>query len=634
MDAPSPEDPGKRFPPPSGSAPARPGHELACAAPSNDALGSQSAMPTIQGTAVSPGLALGPLHVVRARADVVPVWTIRGDEVERETARLREAVEAATAQLARRQELVSRTASERDAGIFAVHRMILQDRSALATVARTIGEERINAEAAVQGLIDKLHVTMGKLEGDNVRRYAADVSDPWQAVLDLLLRHEQEHIAATDERVVLAAAELTPQVVTFLERERILGIITETGGRFSHGAVLARSFGIPCVVGLTNLLARLEQGMQVLVDGDAGSVELRPDQEAVDRFLVRRQRRTARRAALEAHASLPAITPDGRQIKVEVNLESIRDLTTFDVEHCDGTGLLRTEFLYMERSQFPSEEEQFRLYRRVVEHMSGRPVTFRTLDIGADKQLPYFKTPVEANPALGWRGLRITLEWQDLLRVQLRAVLRASATGSVRLLLPMVTSLEEVRAVRKIYAGVRSQLVDQGYEIAGHVPLGVMVEVPSLIWILDQLVDEVDFVSVGTNDLIQYLLAVDRDNPLVARIYEPHHPAVARALAHIADVSNRAGKPCGVCGELAGDYAMALLMIGLGFDGLSVAPNFLAEIRYAIRQTPLVEAKELAERALAARSAEEVRALLAGARDRLHDRLLESRGEVREKSVD
>lgn len=591
-------------------------------------------MPTIKGTAVAPGLALGAIHVVRARPDVAPVWTIRGDQVPSEIRRLHDSVAAVADQLERQRESVLRASGEKDAGIFAVHRMILDDPSAVKAVDRTIQEDRINAEAAVQGLIDRMHVTMGKLEGDSVRRYAADLSEPWIAVLDHLMQRKQEQLASTEECVVLAAAELTPQVVTFLGRERVLGIITETGGRFSHGAVLARSFGIPCVVGVTNLLTRLEQGLQVLVDGDVGTVQLRPDQESIDRFLVRRQRRVARQEALAAHAELPAVTPDGTQVDVLVNLESMRDLDTFDISHCDGSGLLRTEFLYMERSEFPSEEEQFRLYRRVAEHMQGRAVTLRTLDIGADKQLPYFKTPPEANPALGWRGLRITLEWQDLLRVQLRAMLRASAHGTIRILLPMVTSVGEVKAVRKIFRGLCQQLEEQGYEIDRTLQIGVMVEVPSLILVLDHLMDEIDFLSVGTNDLTQYLLAVDRDNPFVAKIYDPQHPAVVRALKQIADTANACGKPCGVCGEVAGDFATAILLMGLGYRSLSVAPNFLAEIRYAIRQTPLAEARELAQKALEAATSEEVRRLLATVRDRLHRRVMQDRAHARDLSAD
>ena len=577
----------------------------------------------IKGTPVAPGLALGPVHVVRAAPNVVPTWTVPEEEVGREVARLHAALDGAADELRRRQKLVAQHAGERDAEIFAVHRMLLTDPGTLKKVEATVREQRINAEAAVQGLIEDFKRRLGKLEGESVRDFAADFSAPWQTVLELLMRSERELMGATDEQVVLAAAELTPQVVTFLERDRILAVVTETGGRFSHGAVLARSFGIPCVVGVPNLLTRLEQGLRISVDGDKGTVQLRPDQEDVDRFLERLERRRARAKVLAIDAALAASTPDGHTLQIGCNIESLRDLDTFDLTHTDGVGLLRTEFLYMERPHFPSEEEQYRLYRRVLERMGSRPVTLRTLDIGNDKQLPYFKTPKENNPALGWRGLRISIEWQDLLRVQLRAALRASTHGDLRLLLPMVTSVEEIRTVHRVFDDVRRQLVEQGFELPGNVPVGIMIEVPACVLQLPTMIREVDFVSVGTNDLVQYLLAADRDNPWVSKLYDPYHPAVLLALQQVAQVAGAARKPSSVCGEMAGDYATALLLMGMGFSSLSVAPNFLHEVKYAVRRTSIVEARELAREACRQDTSEGVRALLASMRERLHQRLLD-----------
>lgn len=577
----------------------------------------------IKGTPVAPGLALGPVHVVRAAPDVIPTWTIPEDEIEREIVRLLAAVDETSDEFKRRQKLVAQHAGEKDAEIFAVHRMLLSDPGTLKKVEATIREQRINAEAAVQTLIEDFKRRLGKLEGESVRDFAADFSAPWQGVLDALMQNERELMGATDEQVILAAAELTPQVVTYIAREQILGIITETGGRFSHGAVLARSFGLPCVVGLPNLLARLEQGLRISVDGDKGTVQLRPDQDDVDRFLERLERRRARQQTLAIHGAQPAVTPDGHALRVDCNIESLRDFDTFDPSHTDGVGLLRTEFLYMERPHFPSEEEQYRLYRRVLERMEGRPVTLRTLDIGNDKQLPYFRTPRENNPALGWRGLRITLEWQDLMRVQLRAALRASAHGELRLLLPMVTSIEEIRTVHRVFDEVRRQLTEQGFEVKTDVPVGIMIEVPSCVLQLEAMIREVDFVSVGTNDLVQYLLAADRDNQRIAQLYDPHHPAVMSALRHVARVAQAHGKPSSVCGEMAGDYATAVLLMGFGYTSVSVAPNFLHEVKYAVRQTTRVEAEALALEAGRGETNAEVRAVLLAMRERLHQRQLE-----------
>jgi phosphotransferase system enzyme I (PtsI) len=564
---------------------------------------------------------MGPVYVVRATPDVVPSWSLRAEEVEGEIARLHEAIAAVTGALEARRRRVAEQTNEQDAEIFAVHRTILEDPNALDRVVQAIRDDRLNAEVCVQRLIEHLEQVMGGLDGDSALRYGADVSEPWCAVLEELSSSERRGVMAREERVVLAAADLTPHVVTYLDRERVLAILTETGGRFSHGGVLARSLGFPCVAAVPNLMSRLEKGMRVIVDGDRGTVQLGPDEGAVDQFLERRRRHVARREALAVHAALPSHTSDGRPFALQTNVEGLRDVETFDVGHTDGVGLFRTEFLYMERSEFPSEEEQYRVYRRLLELLEGRPVTVRTLDIGGDKRLPYFDTPDEPNPQLGWRGLRIALQWADLLRVQLRAALRASAHGDLRLLLPMVSSLDEVRETKRIFEGVRDQLTDQGYEIAEDVPVGIMVEVPSVLFVLPEILEEVDFVSVGTNDMVQYLLAADRDNPWVAHLYDPYHPAVLRALQEVAEASRRAGKPCSVCGEMAGDYATALVLLGLGYSGVSMAPNFVGEVKYALRQVTLADARELARQALREESAVGVRALLEEARRRLHDSL-------------
>lgn len=576
----------------------------------------------ISGVPVAPGLAMAPVHVVQAAPEVVPKWSIRGEEVEQEIARLDEALQRVGERLEEQRSIVAKGASRQEAEIFSVHRLILQDPSALGRVRARIREERLNAEACVQHLIKHLETTMSGLEGNSVRSYGADVSEPWRRVVRELMNRDYDAFVSSGDQVILAAEELTPHVVTCLERSRVRAIVTERGGRFSHGAVLARSFGIPCVVELPNLLSRLEQGMRMIVDGDAGTIQLDPDQDSVDHFLSRYERHLAKRELLVQQAGLPSESSDGHKFEVQVNIESVRDLDLgdFAVEHTDGVGLLRTEFLYMERTQFPSEEEQYRLYRRVVEHFEGRAVTLRTLDIGGDKQLPYFKTPTEVNPALGWRGLRVQLQWEDLLRVQLRAALRASGHGPVRLMLPMVTSCEEVRRVHQIFGEVKQQLLDQGYEVADDLPAGIMVEVPAALLTLPQILKEVDFVSVGTNDLVQYLLAADRDNPWVSKLYDPYHPAVLWALRWVAQCAREAGKSCSVCGEIGGDYATALMLMGMGYTSVSVAPNFLSGVKYAVRGTTMDEARILAERAVIASSGDEVRELLEEFRVRLHER--------------
>lgn len=567
-------------------------------------------MQAIQGISVAPGLAVGPVHVVHAGPADVPTWAVSREDIPLEIGRLAEALNQAAQKLSARQALVAAASGEKDAEIFVVHRMILEDPGALKQVEEVISEQRINAEAAVKILIDRFEKSMSGWDGDSVRDYASDIRDPWRFVLEMLLDRDRQVILESEEPVIIAAAELTPKVVTYIERNKIRAVITETGGRFSHGAVLARAFGFPCVIGLPNLLARLEQGMTVLVDAPQGRVVLRPSDEEVEELEARRRFQQERMGVLIRDSARPATTPDHQTLAVKVNIESIRDFDTFDVEHVDGIGLLRTEFLYMERPQFPSVEEQYRLYRRILEKIGDRPATFRLLDIGADKPLPYFTTPKETNPALGWRGIRITLKWSDLMRSQLQAMLRASPAGNLRIMVPMVTKVEEIRQIHTIFDEVREGLVAQGYEVAAEVAVGAMIEVPSCLLVLDQILDEVDFLSVGTNDLVQYLLAVDRDNPWVADLFDPHHPAVFRALDMVARAAHAAGKPLSVCGDVAADPAIALVLLALGYSSVSVAPQFIPEIKYAVRRTLAAEARAAADEILASDTGDGIRAVL------------------------
>ncbi len=574
----------------------------------------------IQGVVVAPGLALGPVHICRATPDFIPTYTIPAALVAREVDRLHEAISVYREELERRRAIVAKEVGEQDSRILSFHLLILEDPEALKQAEAGIREERINAEAAVQAVIDRVEKKLLKVDSSASRSMATEMSDPWRSVLESLMRRDREVVDSAGGKVIIAAHELTPNVVTFLERDRILGVVAEKGGRFSHGAVLARSYGIPCVVGLANLLPRLEQDMQISIDGDRGFIQLRPGQDDIDEFLEKSRRRSARSQALSIHAAESAVTTDGTELEVSVNVESLRDLDSIDPGTVDGIGLLRTEFLYMERASFPSEDEQYRLYRRFVEHMDGKPVTIRLLDIGGDKTLSYFQTPKEANPALGWRGIRISLEWQDLLLVQLRAVLRASAHGPVRLLIPMLTSLEEVHLLHDIFRRVRKQLADQGYEMAPDVPVGGMVEVPASLLVLENLLEELDFVSVGTNDLTQYLLCADRDNSRVSGHYDPHHPAVLWALQHVAKVAKNAAKPAFLCGEFAGDRIASLALLGMGYQGVSVAPNFVSEIKYAVRSCVLSEAQDIALSALKETTCAGAREVFAKARENLDAR--------------
>jgi phosphoenolpyruvate-protein phosphotransferase len=382
------------------------------------------------------------------------------------------------------------------------------------------------------------------------------------------------------------------------------------GGKYSHGAILARSLGIPSLVGVDQVLTTATSGTPVILDGESGLLIVAPSEEEIERYRNLMAVREKSNDRLIEVRFAPSVTLDGVDVDLMVNVESVHDMQHVETEVVTGIGLFRTEFAFMERRQFPTEKEQVEMYEAAMHAAKGKPVTFRTLDVGGDKPLPYFRTPDEHNPVLGWRGLRISLSWPDILYTQIRAILRASASGHARILLPMVTSMDEVRQCREIVESMRKDLQDAGTPVDADIEFGVMVEVPATAFILDHILPVVDFISVGTNDLVQYFLAVDRDNPRVATLYDPYHPAVIRILKHIADSAKAAGKPVSICGEIAGDHYFTMLLVGLGYRELSMAPVFLPRVKLMIRSFAIAEAEEIAAAALQMESASQIRDLL------------------------
>ncbi len=578
----------------------------------------------LNGRPVSPGVAVGPaLVATELTPERVPERRIPAAEAEAALQALEEARQRAIEGLKRIQAATTRELGIQDAAIYGAQISVLQDPDALKFLRAAIQEQRLAPESAIQALLDRFTQLFESMEGGDVQGWVADLRDPWVAVLRELGAREAEQWSGEGEAAVpliLVVAELSPAVVGRHHRTPLAGIVAARGGRFSHGAVLARSFGIPCVSGIEGAETRIRSGDRLVVYGDQGRVvvgagedELREARAAADQI-------RAIQEALTRQAREECRTADGVRIRLEANIESPRDLDLFDPDIVDGVGLFRTEFAFMERRSFPSAREQQRLYRRILEKMEGRPVVFRTLDTGNDKPLPYFETPAEANPALGWRGLRVSLEFPDLFLVQLKALVRARAAGRVRILLPMVTTLEEMRSARECYERV---LDEAGLKREEAPPLGAMIEVPSAAVVLPALARECDFLSVGTNDLIQYLFAVDRDNGRVADLYQPYHPAHLQVLQRIARVCRDAGKPFSACGEMAGYMAGALFLVGAGFRTLSIAPAFVPKIQATLREASLAELEALAARAADCEVAEESTALLEEAAARLWERAVE-----------
>lgn len=564
----------------------------------------------LKGIAAAPGVAIAPIVHFHAALDHIPTWRVAPDGVAVERVRFRGAIADVAAGLMALQKELDGAIGKHDVRIYDAQLAILHDQTFQKDVEDEVEQRHVNLEVALQRVIARYESVFAAMENSAMRERAADLRDIGRQLVGALLAKERVKYTADGRDYLFAAEEFLPSDAGILDRAHIRGIVTEHGGKYSHGAILARSMGIPAVVGVEQIMLETQTGTLAIVDGDAGIVVLDPTPEQLQDYerMLREQRAIDKRVA-EVRFQ-PSVTADGTAVRLFANVEGVRDLDGLDMEGVAGIGLFRTEFAFMERRRFPSEDEQVAMYRRAMEGAAGRPVTFRTLDVGGDKPLGYFKMPDERNPVLGWRGIRLCLDWPDILYSQMRAILRASALGHVRILLPMITMRSEVVRCREVLSQLKADLVATGVAHDARIEIGVMVEVPVLVAVLPDLLPLCDFVSVGTNDLVQYLLAVDRDNQRVAKMYDPFHPGVLRVLKQIADAANAAGKGVSICGEIAGDHLFTPLLIGLGFRELSMAPVFLPRVRLMLRSFDERECRALADRALAMSSTAAVRALV------------------------
>ncbi|MFO1050803.1 MAG: phosphoenolpyruvate--protein phosphotransferase [Planctomycetota bacterium] len=564
----------------------------------------------LKGVSAANGIAIAPLVHFHGDLDFIPLRTLEPSDVVAEVARLQDAIAQASKRLLSLRKKLAADLSDHDARIYDAQLSILHDQAVAVELSRTIEQNLCNAEVAVQQVVARYEKVFEAMEEAAMRERSADLRDVARQLLSVLLERERSVQLAEGQDFVFAAEEFLPSDAGVVDRAHLRGIVTARGGKYSHGAILARSLGIPAVVAVEDVLRRIRTGTQVVVDGDSGVVVASPTEEELDRYRrLAAERQEVERRVYEVRL-LPATTPDGTQVRLLANVESSRDLDALESGIVDGIGLFRTEFAFMERKQFPTEAEQVAMYRRAIVWAKGKVVTFRTLDVGGDKPLSYLHTPAERNPVLGWRGLRICLDWPDLFYTQVRAILRASAGGHARILLPMVTTVEEVKRCRAVVDELKRDLAESGEPFDSAIELGTMVEVPALAAILDKVLPLVDFVSVGTNDLVQYLLAVDRDNPRIAQMYNPSHPGVIRVLADIARAARAAGRPVSICGEIAGDHYFTALLIGLGYRELSMSPVFLPRVKLMARTFDVAECERVAAEVLGAGSATEIRTLV------------------------
>ncbi len=561
-------------------------------------------METYTGIPVSPGVAIGEIYLLETEERSVPARPIKAEGADAEVARLDRALAQARADL---NELRSASGmgTEIDA-IFSTHDMVLQDPTLHAEVAGLIRQRLMSAEWSVAQVFEEWIVRFESLEDQYFSQRASDVRDIERRVLRVLLGDRTREISQLENGVVIAAHDLTPSQTATLDPQRTLGFLTDVGGPTSHTAIIARSLGMPAVVGLGDITSRLQDGTLIIVDGNRGQVIVDPDHTQIRRYEQIARGYERYRSELERIRDYPAETLDGHVIRLLGNIEVTTDVSAVIEAGGDGIGLFRTEFLYEPGKPVPSEDDHFDAYVSALRQLAGRPLTVRTFDFGADKVTPDAAMKQEPNPFLGSRSLRLCLERPGLFLPQLRAILRASGYGTVRCLFPMVSGLEELRAAKGLLEKARVSLRAEGHYVAEKLPIGVMIEIPSAAIIADLLVDEVDFLSIGSNDLVQYSLAVDRVNERVAHLYQPAHPALLRLMRHVVQTADNAGVPVSLCGEMAGDILYTMLLIGLGLREFSVPARAVPEVKQVIRNLTVEQSREAAVWCSEARDTAEV----------------------------
>jgi phosphocarrier protein FPr len=568
----------------------------------------------LAGVAAAPGVAVGPAF--QYRPQLPEIETVAIEDPAAEWQELSRAIDDAAEEIAQLQKEAEARLGAGEAAIFGAHLLILRDPDVQEDVRRRIERDRINAAAAWQQTVETTAAGFAALDDPYMAGRAADVRDVGNRVLRRLLGVRLPSLDI-ERPAILLARDLTPSDTARLDPARVLAVATEQGGATSHSAILARALGIPAVVGAGTQLGEIAGGATVGVDGGAGLVWIEPDEARVTALQEAREAYVAAQQKAQEAAQAPATTADDRAIEVAANIGGPYDAEIALQYGAEGVGLFRTEFLFMDREEAPDEEEQLRAYRMAAGVMGDRPVIIRTLDVGGDKPIPYLDLGDEDNPFLGWRGIRFCLEMPDFFKIQLRAILRSSVddkgvpTG-VRLMLPMVGTLEEVRRAKALLEEARSELREQETPFNPEMEVGIMIEVPSAVLVADQLAGEVDFFSIGTNDLTQYTMAADRGNEKVANLVQALHPAVLRMIRRTVEAADAAGIWVGMCGELAGDAAAAPLLVGLGLDELSMSSPSIPDVKAALREITVPEAEALAEEALTLDSAGAVRQLLAG----------------------
>lgn len=539
-------------------------------------------MTIIQGKSVFGGIAIGRLSFYHRKRQQVERYHV--SDVNAEVTRFEEAKAKAIAQLKALYDKALQEVGAANAAIFDIHQMMLEDLDYCESIINSIHAQNVNAEYAISNTADNFANMFSSMDDSYMKERAADVRDVSERLLSVL-SNVSESVFASDEPVIVAADDLVPSETVQMDKSKVLAFVTMYGSSNSHTAILARTMNIPAVIGTGEALAQEYNGENAIVDGFTGTVYINPDEETLRRLSLKQTQEEEKKRLLQQLKGKENITLDGKRVSIYANIANSSDVGAVLQNDAEGVGLFRSEFLYLENQDYPNEEQQFAVYKTVAENMAGKRVIIRTLDIGADKQAGYFNLPKEENPAMGYRAVRICLDRVDVFKTQLRALYRASAYGRIAIMFPMIISLDEVLQIKQIVEQVKAELKGDGISYSESVELGIMIETPAAAMISDILAKEVDFFSIGTNDLTQYTLAIDRQNPKLDKLYDARHPAVLRFIKMVTDHAHKNGIWVGICGELAADLLLTDTFLSIGVDELSVSPSLVLGLRKKVRET-------------------------------------------------
>lgn len=569
--------------------------------------------PTLQGIAASDGIAIAKVYTLTEPDLTVTKVTV--EDSEKEVSRLDDALAASIKDVELIKETALKNLGEEEAQVFDAHLMVLSDPELIGQVKDSITSNKVNAESALKEVTDMfISIFAGMEDNPYMQERAADIRDVSKRVLAHLLGVKIPSPATIKDEVIIVAADLTPSDTAQLNRQYVKAFVTDIGGRTSHSAIMARSLEIPAIVGTKEVTSIAKDGDIVIVDGLSGDVFLNPSEEVIAEYRAKAEAFAAQQAEWEKLKDSKTYTKDGHQVELAANIGTPKDLEGVVNNGAEGVGLYRTEFLYMDSHEMPTEEDQFEAYKAVLEGMNGKPVVVRTMDIGGDKELPYLPLPHEMNPFLGYRAIRISLNEPEMFRTQLRALLRASVYGKLRIMFPMIATLNDFRGAKALLEEEKAKLIAEGVAVSDDIQVGIMIEIPAAAVLAHQFAKEVDFFSIGTNDLIQYTMAADRMNERVSYLYQPYNPSILTLIKHVIDSAHKEGKWAGMCGEMAGDQTAVPLLVGLGLDEFSMSASSVLKTRSLISKLTLSDMQALAAKAInECATVEEVEALVAEA---------------------